>query len=273
MDLRLACAGAVAVESRAQGSAVEPAHPAGEHRDDVAAGLRRGRVGAALLGVGQRGDRLRAEPDLPAVVHPCSRAGAPAVLEPSTWREARWARRRLHTIGRPDFDGHATYGRFGYRPGALDNLKVLQGGGTGLWVPQTITTAAKSASATGWSGLRWWSARLRRPGAPGVGLVVFRAPTVVPNALADDGAITSVIWVPQVADLDSAAATSPAARRSRYGSRPSPRDHRRSGGVAGQREGTPRLVDLPLTPRTRFGGDHGFRRPPSTTSRPRCCRW
>ncbi|MBW4721306.1 ABC transporter permease [Saccharothrix obliqua] len=40
---------------------------------------------------------------------------------------------------RTDFGGRPTYAKFGYRPGATDHLKVLEGGGKdGLWVPKSI---------------------------------------------------------------------------------------------------------------------------------------
>ncbi|MFI6094249.1 ABC transporter permease [Lentzea sp. NPDC051213] len=105
-------------------------------------------------------------------------------------------------IGRPDFNGLATYGRFGYRPGAVDHLTVLQGGGTGLWVPQTIAIAAKVKIGD------------RPAGSPLAVTAIYadlahpvsdwwcsESKTVVPNPLGGDGASTSVIWVPQAADL------------------------------------------------------------------------
>ncbi|KOV88360.1 hypothetical protein ADL03_05465 [Nocardia sp. NRRL S-836] len=105
-------------------------------------------------------------------------------------------------IGRPDFTGLATYGRFGYRPGATEHLTVLRGGGTGLWVPQTIATAAKVDVGD------------RLVGSPLVVSAIYadlahpvadwwcsESKTVVPNPLGGDGDSTSVIWVPRVADL------------------------------------------------------------------------
>ncbi|TDP92213.1 ABC transporter permease [Labedaea rhizosphaerae] len=46
-------------------------------------------------------------------------------------------------LGRVDYHGIAPYARFGYRDGAFDNLKVLQGGGRdGLWVPASFAQTA-----------------------------------------------------------------------------------------------------------------------------------
>lgn len=105
-------------------------------------------------------------------------------------------------IARPDFNGLATYGRFGYRPDALSHLTVVQGGGTGLWVPQTIAGAAHVRVGDRLTGSslvvsaiyadlahpvpEWWCSE---------------AKTVVPNPLGGDGASTSVIWVPRSSDL------------------------------------------------------------------------
>ncbi len=42
-------------------------------------------------------------------------------------------------MARVDFGGNQTYAKFGHRPGAMDHLKVLQGGSKdGLWVPKSI---------------------------------------------------------------------------------------------------------------------------------------
>lgn len=105
-------------------------------------------------------------------------------------------------IGRPDFNGLATYGRFGYRPEARAHLTVVQGGGTGLWVPQTIATAARVSVGDRLTGSPltvsaiyadlahpvddWWCSEVTN---------------VVPNALGGDGESTSVIWVAQPSDL------------------------------------------------------------------------
>lgn len=105
-------------------------------------------------------------------------------------------------IARPDFNGLATYGRFGHRPDALAHLTVVQGGGTGLWVPQTIATAAHVRVGD------------RLTGSPLVVSAIYadlahpvpewwcsEAKTVVPNPLGGDGTSTSVIWVPRISDL------------------------------------------------------------------------
>lgn len=105
-------------------------------------------------------------------------------------------------IGRPDFNGLATYGRFGYRPEALAHLRVVQGGGTGLWVPQTIATAARVKLGDRLTGSPLVVSAIYADLAhPVSGWWCSEATTVVPNSLGGDGASTSVIWVPQVADL------------------------------------------------------------------------
>ncbi|WP_154697574.1 hypothetical protein [Lentzea guizhouensis] len=105
-------------------------------------------------------------------------------------------------IGRPDFTGLATYGRFGYRPGATEHLKVLQGGGTGLWVPRTIATAAKVKVGDQLVGSSLKVTAIYADLAhPVAGWWCSEAKTVVPNALAGDGTSTSVIWVHQASDL------------------------------------------------------------------------
>ncbi|MET9227955.1 ABC transporter permease [Lentzea sp. NPDC003310] len=106
-------------------------------------------------------------------------------------------------IGRPDFNGLATYGRFGHRPDALAHLTVLQGGGTGLWVPQTIAKAARVQVGDRLTGSPLVVTAIYADLAQPVdGWWCSEAKTVVPNPLAGDGASTSVIWVPSVADLE-----------------------------------------------------------------------
>lgn len=109
-------------------------------------------------------------------------------------------------IGRPDFGGLATYGRFGYRQGATDHLTVLEGGSKdGLWVPQSIArTARVKLGDRGENGKlppvtaiyadlsqpvdQWWCSEAKH---------------VIPNPIGGDGESTSVIWMPS---LDSMAA-------------------------------------------------------------------
>lgn len=105
-------------------------------------------------------------------------------------------------IGRPDFNGLATYGRFGYRPDAQAHLTVVQGGGTGLWVPQTIATAARVKVGDRLTGSSLVVTAIYADLAQPVdGWWCSEAKTVVPNPLAGDGVSTSVIWVPSAADL------------------------------------------------------------------------
>ncbi|SDK09336.1 putative ABC transport system permease protein [Lentzea albidocapillata subsp. violacea] len=107
-------------------------------------------------------------------------------------------------IGRPDFNGIATYGRFGYRPDALSHLTVVQGGGTGLWVPQTIATAAQVQIGDRLTGSSLVvSAIYADLAQPVDGWWCSEAKTVVPNPLAGDGASTSVIWVASANDLSA----------------------------------------------------------------------
>lgn len=106
------------------------------------------------------------------------------------------------SVGRPDFNGLATYGRFGHRPGAVENVQVLQGGGNGLWVPQTIATAAKVKIGDKLTGSPLTVSAIYADLAhPVSGWWCSEVKTVVPNPLAPEGASTSVIWVPRAADL------------------------------------------------------------------------
>ncbi|NKE56176.1 ABC transporter permease [Lentzea sp. PSKA42] len=105
-------------------------------------------------------------------------------------------------IGRPDFTGLATYGRFGHRPDALSHLTVVEGGGTGLWVPQTIATAARVRVGDRLTGSPLVVSAIYADLAhPVSGWWCSEAKTVVPNPLGGDGASTSVIWVAQASDL------------------------------------------------------------------------
>jgi putative ABC transport system permease protein len=107
-------------------------------------------------------------------------------------------------IGRPDFNGLATYGRFGYRPEALAHLTVVEGGGTGLWVPQTIAKAARVRVGDRLTGSPLVVSAIYADLAhPVSGWWCSESKTVVPNPLGGDGDSTSVIWVPQVSDLSS----------------------------------------------------------------------
>ncbi|GAB2830844.1 ABC transporter permease [Lentzea nigeriaca] len=107
-------------------------------------------------------------------------------------------------IGRPDFNGLATYGRFGYRPDALSHLTVVEGGGKGLWVPRTIATAAHVKVGDRLTGSPLVVSAIYADLAhPVSGWWCSEAKTVVPNPLGGDGASTSVIWVPQPSDLSA----------------------------------------------------------------------
>ncbi|TWP52029.1 ABC transporter permease [Lentzea tibetensis] len=104
-------------------------------------------------------------------------------------------------VGRPDFGGLATYGRFGFREGATDHLTVLQGGSKdGVWVPESIAKAAKvELGDRGENGAlppvtaiyadlshpvdEWWCSEARQ---------------VVPNPIGGDGESASVIWMPSL---------------------------------------------------------------------------
>ncbi|MGM1063329.1 ABC transporter permease [Saccharothrix sp. Mg75] len=103
------------------------------------------------------------------------------------------------TEKRADFGGPQTYAKFGYRPGAVEHLTVLEGGAKdGLWVPKSI------ADTTGVRiGDRGLGGRL-----PPVTAVYadVRDPLpdwwcserqfVVPNVLDRDELATSVVWMP-----------------------------------------------------------------------------
>ncbi|MFC6094249.1 ABC transporter permease [Saccharothrix lopnurensis] len=100
---------------------------------------------------------------------------------------------------RTDFGGATTLAKFGYREGATDHLKVLEGGARdGLWVPKSIAdTVGVRVGGRGLGGRlppvtaiyedvrdplpAWWCSERH---------------FVVPNALDRDELATAVVWVP-----------------------------------------------------------------------------
>ncbi|QFZ19352.1 FtsX-like permease family protein [Saccharothrix syringae] len=100
---------------------------------------------------------------------------------------------------RTDFGGPQTYAKFGYRPGATDHLKVLEGGAKdGLWVPKSIAdTVGLGLGGRGMGGRlppvtaiyedvrdplpAWWCSERH---------------FVVPNVLDRDELSTAVVWMP-----------------------------------------------------------------------------
>ncbi|MEU4746765.1 hypothetical protein AB0G02_40795, partial [Actinosynnema sp. NPDC023658] len=100
---------------------------------------------------------------------------------------------------RTDFGGWQTYAKFGYRAGATDHLKVLQGGSKdGLWVPQSIAVTADVRL-----GERGLGGRLP-PVTAIYADVIDPLPDwwcserhfVVPNVLDRDELATAVVWTP-----------------------------------------------------------------------------
>ncbi|MFE9748770.1 ABC transporter permease [Saccharothrix saharensis] len=100
---------------------------------------------------------------------------------------------------RADFGGPPTDAKFGYRPGATDHLKVLEGGAKdGLWVPKSIAdTVGVKLGGRGMGGRlppvtaiyadlldplpEWWCSERH---------------FVVPNVLDRDELATAVVWLP-----------------------------------------------------------------------------
>ncbi|MCE6995097.1 ABC transporter permease [Saccharothrix sp. S26] len=100
---------------------------------------------------------------------------------------------------RADFGGAQTYAKFGYRPGAMDHLTVLQGGGKdGLWVPQSIAVTTDLRL-----GERGMGGRLP-PVTAVYADVIDPLPEwwcserhfVVPNVLDRDELASAVVWMP-----------------------------------------------------------------------------
>ncbi|XVS61277.1 ABC transporter permease [Actinosynnema sp. CA-299493] len=100
---------------------------------------------------------------------------------------------------RTDFGGRQTYAKFGYRAGAVDHLKVLEGGGKdGLWVPRSIAVTTDLRL-----GERGLGGRLPPVTAiyadvidPLPGWWCSERHFVVPNVLDRDELATAVVWVP-----------------------------------------------------------------------------
>ncbi|NUS63192.1 MAG: hypothetical protein HOQ46_06020, partial [Saccharothrix sp.] len=100
---------------------------------------------------------------------------------------------------RVDFGGLPTDAKFGYRPGATDHLKVLEGGSKdGLWVPQSI-----AATTDLQLGRRGMGGRLPPVTAVYADLLdplpEWWCPErhfVVPNVLDRDELATAVVWMP-----------------------------------------------------------------------------
>ncbi|MFI9816087.1 FtsX-like permease family protein [Saccharothrix variisporea] len=109
-----------------------------------------------------------------------------------------------------DFGGRPTFAKFGYRPGATDHLKVLEGGSKdGLWVPQSIArTTDLQLGKRGMGGALppvtaiyadlhdrlepyWCSERT----------------SIIPNVLSRNDQLTAVVWMPSA---ESFAALPPA---------------------------------------------------------------
>ncbi|MEV6237325.1 ABC transporter permease [Lentzea sp. NPDC051838] len=162
----------------------------------AAAVLHSSSAGSAALAYQQ--DRM-----CPHAVHPSlvSEGGVP--LDSAVAMASKSPVGAVYTrISRPDFNGLATWGRFGYRPDALSHLTVLEGGGTGLWVPKTIASAThvKIGDQLTGSPLKV-SAIYADLAHPVSGWWCSESKTVVPNPMGGDGASTSVIWVPQASDL------------------------------------------------------------------------
>ncbi|MEU6152029.1 ABC transporter permease [Actinosynnema sp. NPDC047251] len=108
---------------------------------------------------------------------------------------------------RTDFGGRQTYAKFGFRPGATDHLKVLEGGAKdGLWVPKSIAdTTDLQLGKRGMGGrlppVTAIYADVRDPLDP---WWCSERQYVVPNTMRKDTDLpTSVVWVPDAAAFDA----------------------------------------------------------------------
>ena len=100
---------------------------------------------------------------------------------------------------RTDFGGPPTFAKFGYRDGALDHLKVVEGGGRdGLWVPKSVADTTKiTLGARGMGG--------RLPPVTAIYADVYdpldpwwcsERNYVVPNAIGRVDVAAAVVWAP-----------------------------------------------------------------------------
>jgi putative ABC transport system permease protein len=108
-------------------------------------------------------------------------------------------------VGRTDFGGKQTFAKFGYREGAFDHVKVLEGGSRdGLWVPQSVArTTDLKLGQRGMGGRLppvtaiyadvndpvepWWCAERQ---------------FVIPVTLGKDDTVTTVVWMPSQESFD-----------------------------------------------------------------------
>ncbi|NUT97003.1 MAG: ABC transporter permease, partial [Saccharothrix sp.] len=164
--------------------------------------------GSAALGYHYQRDRLCTESLHPSLEFTLSAAHVTAVLDdvratagnrpvlPATYTHEAVT----------DFGGKPTFAKFGYRPGATDHLKVLEGGSKdGLWVPQSIArTTDLQLGKRGMGGLlppvTAIYADLRDRLEP---YWCSERPTVIPNVLSRNDQLTSVVWMPSAESFEA----------------------------------------------------------------------
>ncbi|CAL9412124.1 hypothetical protein SUDANB95_01669 [Actinosynnema sp. ALI-1.44] len=155
--------------------------------------------GSAALDYQQ--DRLCAES-----LHPSLETTVPGELVTPLLNDVRANARNQRVVpatytreARTDFGGKQTYAKFGYRPGATDHLRVLEGGSKdGLWVPQSIArTTDLQLGKRGMDGalppVTAIYADVRDPLEP---YWCSERSFVIPNILSRNDLLTSVVWMP-----------------------------------------------------------------------------
>ncbi|GLW94999.1 ABC transporter permease [Actinokineospora globicatena] len=103
-----------------------------------------------------------------------------------------------------DFNGPHPWSQFGYRDGAMDNLRVVEGGGRdGVWVPRSIAEdAGIKIGDRGLDGtLPPVTAIYADVSDPVPAYWCSEQQRIVPNPLATEGATAAVIWFPSLASF------------------------------------------------------------------------
>ncbi|GLZ37277.1 permease [Actinokineospora sp. NBRC 105648] len=106
-----------------------------------------------------------------------------------------------------DFNGPHPWSQFGFRDGAMDNLRVLQGGARdGLWVPRSIAEdAGIKVGDRGLGGtLPPVTAIYADLADPVPAYWCSEQQRVMPNPLATEGATAAVIWFPDLGSFSAA---------------------------------------------------------------------
>ncbi|MDQ3405597.1 MAG: hypothetical protein M3548_19770, partial [Actinomycetota bacterium] len=106
-----------------------------------------------------------------------------------------------------DFNGPHPWSQFGYRDGAMDNLRVIEGGGRdGLWVPKSIADDGEiRLGERGLDGtLPPVTAIYADLGDPLPEYWCSERQRILPNPLGVEGGTAAVIWFPDLASFSDA---------------------------------------------------------------------